>query len=294
MDNVVRGPFRRAMKWTLLGLHLAAFIGVCLYPPWRVSWAVLGAAFGYWCVRGLVITVGYHRYFTHGDFACSRSVKYALAFFGCLPLQGSLDDWCPDHRQHHAFTDKDWDPHSPWTYITHHPPTSGEIWRGFWWAQIGWLFWTTLRPAGYNPSNRAEDRAVIAWQKKIYWPVSVGLGFILPLVLWGMPGLVWCGFIGVIFFLHCTWFVNSVTHLWGDRPLDLEGNVYTKDQSRNNLFIALLTFGEGWHGNHHVQQRAADLGRGHWWDPGYWLIVTLERCGLVWDVHRFPRSRGAS
>lgn len=273
MDNIVKGGFRLGLMFALIGLHMG--FGYGLWSAWHygVAWQVLVATLVIHCVRLLVITVGYHRYWTHGAFECHPVIQVLLAIGCCLPLQGSANDWVPDHHQHHRFTDKEGDPHTPK--------------QGFWWSHVLWLAFHTERVGAYRPTCRYGDGWILRWQQRLYWPIGVGLGFVLPWYFWGMPGLLWCGFISVVVQLHSTWCVNSVCHIWGKHPRTLTGEPYLLDDSRNNAVIATITMGEGWHGNHHVKPTAANIGRSHWFDPGWWAIWGLERLGLAWDVRTF-------
>jgi stearoyl-CoA desaturase (delta-9 desaturase) len=280
MRNIVKGPFRMQLTLGLFVVHAVTIVGVVLVPPSRVSLAVWVAAAAMYVVSSLGITTGYHRYFTHGAFDCTEGAKKLLAFMGALAAEGPLTQWVADHRQHHAYTDDEGDPHSPLLYAQP---------LGFIWAHVGWLFWETKRPGGYRPMNVPKDDAVIRWQHQWYWIIVV-LGFTIPTILFGVSGLVWVGFVRMVLHLHVTWAVNSVCHLWGSRPEPLRDASFSVGEARNNVLIAVLGTGEGWHGNHHVKPNAADLGRDHWYDPGYWLIRTFVYCGLAWDVKTFARS----
>lgn len=279
MKNLAKGKFRPGIAFVILLLHVIAIAAA--FTNRNVSamtWVLAGVLYA---VSSLGITVGYHRYFTHGAFRCGEGIKYALAIAGALAAEGPLSKWCSDHRQHHRYTDNEGDPHSPHAY-----PQP----LGFLWAHIGWLFWETTRPEGYLPLVPSHDKAVIAWQSRWYWLIAVA-GFAVPLVLAGWNGLMLAGFVRVVVHLHVTWMVNSVCHMWGTRPVGPDGAVWKNDKSRNNLLVAVLGMGEGWHGNHHVKQNSAELGyRWYQWDPGKWLINLLESAYLVRDVQRFSRT----
>lgn len=281
MQNIVKGPLRLHLTLGLVFTHIITIIGIILVPPSQVSVSVWVTTLVMYLVSSLGITVGYHRYFTHGSFECSEKTKKLLAIMGGLAAEGPLSQWVADHRQHHAYTDDEGDPHSPLLY-----PQP----LGFLWAHIGWLFWETKRPGGYRPADRPKDEKIIRWQRHQYWPIVV-LGFALPALIFGLPGFVWVGFVRMVVHLHVTWAVNSICHLWGARPESLKGDAsYGVGEARNNIIIAVLGTGEGWHGNHHVKPNAANLGRDHWYDPGYWLIQMLQYFGLAWDVKTFARS----
>lgn len=284
MENMVKGRFRSSLVLTLAGLHVAAIVGVFLYPPWQVSPSVLVAAVAFYVVRSLGITIMHHRCWTHGSFRCGYWTQMfwafcaALAFEGpgMIPKERQADShsrgWVADHRQHHAFTDDVWDPHTPKLF-------------GFWWAHLGWLVYETRWPDTYNPVDPLQDDPVALWQYRSFLPIAVGVGFLLPTLIWGPAGLVWCGFAGVVAHLNSAWTVNSVCHLWGRRPRTISGGEYTADQSRNNRWVALVTMGEGNHGNHHVKQNSAQLGeRWYDFDLGWLVIRFMGYTGLAWRI----------
>ncbi len=283
--NPVQGRLRVGLTVTLVSMHLAAAYGVWWCMTWGVSTMAWTLAVILYISSSLGITVGYHRYFTHGAFTCVKEVKYALAIAGALATEGPLSQWCVDHRQHHRFTDDQYDPHSPWQY--QHLAFPLNYIMGFLWAHVGWLFWVTARPNGYSPGIPVHDAKVVAWQHRYYWHIVLA-GFIIPFILAGWSGLFLAGFIRAVAHLHVTWMVNSVCHMWGSRPLDADGEVWKKDKSRNNILVAFLGMGEGWHGNHHVHPNSAQLGfRWYHWDPGKWLIHTLEALRLARAVRRY-------
>ncbi len=286
MFNPVKGRFRPGILLAILFLHVVAVTAACMMGHISTTaWTLAGVLYA---VSSLGVTVGYHRYFTHGAFRCTEPLKYALAIAGGLAAEGPLSQWCSDHRQHHFQADVPYDPHSPDAYLKDrgHSRFYNRV-KGFFWAHVGWLFFETLRPVGYHPSVPAQDEAVVAWQHRAYWYIVV-TGFAVPMLVAGWQGLLLAGFIRVVVHLNVTWMVNSVCHLWGTRPLGPDGKVWKMDQSRNNLLVALLGMGEGWHGNHHVKPNSAQLGyRWYQWDPGKWLIAVLVSVGLASDMRRF-------
>ena len=286
--NPVKGRFRPGLAIAILIVHLIALYGVWWCLTWGVSaYAWLLAAFLY-AAGSLGITVGYHRYFTHGAFACGEGLKRVLAVAGGLTVEGPLSQWCADHRQHHKYTETGYDPHSPWQHEEYPFPLNRIA--GFLWAHVGWLFWVTVRPAGYDPGVPSKDAPVIALQHRYYWHIVLA-GFIIPFAIAGWGGLFLAGFIRVVVHWHVTWMVNSVCHLWGTRPLGPDGEIWRNDESRNNILVAVLGMGEGWHGNHHVRQNSAELGyRWYDWDPGKWLIRLLQVSRLVRDVRPYIRA----
>ena len=240
---------------------------------------------------GLGVTVGFHRLFSHRAFVAGPAVRAVLAVLGSITLQGPVTQWVTDHRKHHAFADRPGDPHSP---HTSGPGLRGAL-AGFVHAHAGWMFVTKGMERGEvygrdlydDPLIRAIDRLYLVWVA-----VSLGLpmavGWLVSGTLGGAVGaLVWGGLLRIFLFHHATFCVNSVCHLLGRRTYD------TRDRSRNNWAVALMTFGEGWHNNHHGFPRSARLGlERHQFDPGWLLVRALERLGLAARV-RVPRPGGS-
>ena len=299
MTNPVKGPFRPGVVWAIVWLHIGALAGlVC--AVWScftvgVSATVWVMALGLYVANFIGISVGYHRLWTHQAFKCRRWVQYTLAVLGGLAAEGPLAvppevqkryrGWVKDHLQHHASTDRDYDPHSP------------RQW-GFFWAHMGWLFFETVPPPGWRNTTRLDNDPVVRWQYRWYWYIAVA-GFVVPGLValavggWmaGLQGVLIAGFLRTVAHLHVTWCVNSVAHLWGTRATSSAGVPYTDDDSRNNWVLALFSGGEGWHGYHHADPNSYQLGV-KWWhfDPGKWFINILRWTRLAWDGRRFARS----
>lgn len=236
------------------------------------SWQNLAVGIVLWWIAGsLGIGLGYHRLLTHRGFKAPRWLERTLAVFGSLAMQSGPITWVTTHRLHHAFTDTDRDPHSPQ--------------KGIFWSHMGWI----LRGTAQNNSEATRKRyspdlmrdPFLVTLDKYYWVpiviVSIGLfaagGF--SMVLWGV-------FLKTIVGWHTTWLVNSVTHLWGSRRFDI------RDTSTNNALVAALTFGEGWHNNHHAYPRSARHGL-RWYeiDVNWIQIKVLEKLGLIKNVYAF-------
>jgi stearoyl-CoA desaturase (delta-9 desaturase) len=232
---------------------------------------------------GLGITVGFHRLFSHKSFTGVPAVRATFAILGCMAIQGPLTQWVTDHRRHHAFSDKEGDPHSP------HGTREGIFGGlgGLLHAHMGWLFTTKGMERGRKYGRDLYDDPLIRRIDRLYmlWVVlSLGIPFLIGYA-WdgtlrgGLMGLVWGGLVRIFLFQHMTWSVNSICHTFGKRPYD------TSDESRNNWLIALPTFGEGWHNNHHAFPGSAIHGLGRRQiDVSWWTIRGLERLGLVWNV----------
>jgi len=233
---------------------------------WPRFWT---AVFLYWVATGLGISMGYHRLHTHRGYKCPLWLEYFFAFCGTLSLEGGPIFWTATHRIHHQKSDQPGDPHSP-----HH--------GGFYWAHMGWLMVgesnhsNTSLMSKYAP-DLAKHRFYVllnSW----HWVPQVVLAAIL-LAIGGMPLVLWGVFLRVTFGLHATWLVNSATHLWGGRRFA------TRDASRNNWWVALATFGEGWHNNHHAHPTSIRHGLA-WYEIDHsWILVNiLKRLGLAWDL----------
>lgn len=270
-------------------VHLLALLAVV---PWLFSWTGVALILvGHLTFGMLGITVGYHRLLTHQGFTCPKWFERTLAILGICALQDSPARWVAVHRFHHKHSDEQPDPHSPLV--------------SFLWGHMGWLF---VKNRNHNDVNCFEryvrdllrDRFYLGLERNSLWLgiyvihalLFLAVGFLAGWALTGTIGgavqfglsiLVWGVFVRTVVVLHGTWAVNSVTHIWGYR------NYPTTDNSRNNWLIALLSHGEGWHNNHHADQRAAAHGH-QWWefDMSWWIIRGLERIGLAQNVVR-PR-----
>ena len=234
---------------------------------------------------GLGVTVGFHRHFTHKSFKATRPMKVALAITGSLAFQGSIVTWVADHRRHHAFSDKEGDPHSPWLFGT--GPLA--LVRGFWHAHMGWLFDRDKTNARLFAPDLLADRDVAAVDRQfvLLTAVSLGvpalLGGLLSWSWWGaLTAFLWGGLVRVGLLHHVTWSINSICHMAGRRPFG------TRDRSANVWWLAVLSFGESWHNLHHADPTCARHGvkRGQI-DMSARLIWLFEKFGWVHSV-RWP------
>jgi stearoyl-CoA desaturase (delta-9 desaturase) len=234
---------------------------------------------------GLGVTVGFHRHFTHKSFKATRPMKIALAITGSLAFQGSIVTWVADHRRHHAFSDKEGDPHSPWLFGT--GPVA--IVRGFWHAHMGWLFDRDKTNARRFAPDLLADRDVAAVDRQfvLLTAVSLGvpalLGGLLSWSWWGaLTAFLWGGLVRVGLLHHVTWSINSICHMAGRRPFA------SRDRSANVWWLAVLSFGESWHNLHHADPTCARHGvkRGQI-DMSARLIWLFEKFGWVHSV-RWP------
>ena len=252
----------------------------------------LGLLIGSYVITCLGVTVGYHRMFTHRAFEASRTFRALIAVVGSMAVEGSVITWVADHRKHHAFTDREGDPHSP--HLAG-PGWWGAI-KGLWHAHIGWLFETvgTSDRERFAP-DLVTDRTLLIVDK--LFPVWITLSFAIPFALgWifggglgaALTALLWGGFVRVFLLHHVTWSINSICHFFGRKRFDIE------DESRNVFWLAPLSMGEAWHHNHHAFPTSAFHGL-RWWermtDPAGLVIWSLEKLGVVWNVVRVSPER---
>jgi len=246
-------------------------------------------------ITGLGITVGFHRHFTHRAFSTSRPLRAVLAVMGTAAIEGPIIAWVADHRKHHAFSDQEGDPHSP--HVGHGGGVRGAL-RGLLHAHMGWLFLHTQRgnKARYAPDLLADpvvrfiDRTTLLWIAAGL-ALPFGLGFALGgTVAAGLTGLLWGGAVRILLLHHATYSINSLCHFFGRRRFE------AGDHSRNLAWLALPTFGEAWHNNHHAFPTSAAHGM-RWYerllDPSALVIGSLERFGLVWNVVKITPERQA-
>jgi stearoyl-CoA desaturase (Delta-9 desaturase) len=246
---------------------------------------------GMYVVTGLGVTVGYHRLLTHRAFQTSKPMEYTLAILGSMAVQGPVIAWVADHRKHHAHTDREGDPHSP--HVGHGAGVGGVL-RGLWHAHVGWLL-TEQGRAGWRryAPDLVEDRGLRVITRRFELLVLAGLllpalaGYLIGGTLAAAAtGLLWGGLVRVFLVHHVTWSVNSVCHFLGTRRFD------TADESTNVFWLALPSFGESWHHNHHAFPRSARHGL-RWWevDVAGLVIAGLERLGLARNVVRITPER---
>lgn len=249
-------------------LHVA-----CLTVWWTGTDPVaLALCLACYLVRMFGITAGYHRYFAHRSFKTGRVFQFVLACLGCSAFQKGPLWWVAHHRQHHRGADTPGDPHSP-------------VIRSLWWSHVGWILARDYDETNWQAVRDWSRYSELRWLNRNYVvPPLVLAG--LCLLVGGWSGLVWGCFISTVLSHHATFSVNSLCHLFGRR------RYATADASRNNLLVALLTLGEGWHNNHHYYQSSANQGF-FWWeiDVTYYLIKLLRLTGLVWDLRKPARHK---
>ena len=264
-----------------IAMHVA-----CLGVIW-VGWSPLavGTAIALYLLRMFAITGFYHRYFSHRSFKTSRSLQFIFAVIGASSVQRGPIWWAAHHRQHHAATEGENDPHSP-------------VQRGLWWSHTGWFLSrghfdapeSRVRDLLRYPELRFLNRfdiVIPALLAVFLFLTGVALQTYAPqLNTSGGQMLVWGFFISTVALYHGTFTINSLAHRWGRR------RYATADNSRNNFWLALLTLGEGWHNNHHHYPASAKQGF-YWWeiDPTYYLLRAMSALGLVWDLKPVPVER---
>ena len=288
-------PEELRLQGTAMRVTIGAFVAVPLlavlaavpvaWGGW-LSWTDIAIALVFWAVTGIGITVGYHRFFTHGSFKAGRGVKIALAIAGSLALEGSIDQWVADHRMHHRFSVEVGDPHAPCRVGT----SRRAVAKGLGYAHVGWLVARERTNVDRYAPDVRDDKDL---QRIARWfPAIVVATLLLPavvggLVTWSWAGALtaffWAGLIRIAFVHHVTWSINSICHVFGTRPFA------SRDLSSNVWWLAVPSFGESWHNLHHVDPTSARHGvlRGQL-DISAGLIRTLERLRLVRDV-RWPR-----
>ncbi len=272
-------------KVAVLAIVILPFLGlvasVVFFWGWGLSWVELSLFAGMYLLTGFGITVGYHRLFTHNSFETNKVVKCILGILGSMAVQGPLFMWVAFHRRHHQYSDQHNDPHSP----HNHGEGIVGVLRGVWHAHLGWMFQTPPSFSHYIKDLRQSKTLCVVSNLFVVW---VALGILIPTVLgyllWGgwigaVLGLTWGGLVRIFFVHHVTWSVNSVCHLWGQKPFP------SRDESRNNVVVGILGLGEGWHNNHHAFPTSARHGF-HWWqiDVSYWVIRLLAMVRLAWNV----------
>src|SRR4051795_1815704 len=283
-----KARWEQVALWIFIVVPLLAVAGAG-FVLWGngLSWHDVVIAVVMYAITGHGITVGFHRYFTHGSFKANRPLKIALAVAGSLAIEGPVIRWVADHRRHHAFSDRDGDPHSPWRY----GETVPALVKGLLFAHMGWMFDVErTNPQRYTP-DLLKDRDILRVSK--LFPALVAVSLLLPAVLGGLLSWSWQGAVTAFFWAslvrvgllhHVTWSINSICHALGERPFA------SRDRSGNVWWLALLSMGESWHNLHHADPTCARHGvqRGQI-DSSARTIWIFEKLGWATDV-RWPRA----
>jgi fatty-acid desaturase len=269
--------FSEPINWTTT-FFMAAFHVGAIAALFFFSWkALLLAAVLWWVSGSLGIGMAYHRLLTHRGYKTSKWVEYFLTLCGTLALEGGPISWVATHRVHHQNTDKEGDPHSP---------QDGGLWAHMGWILTGKAMHNVASGEymSFVPDLRKDKFHV--WISKWHWVPLAILGAAL-FAIGGWPFLLWGIFFRTVIGLHATWLVNSATHMWGSQRF------LTGDTSTNSFWVAILTFGEGWHNNHHASPQSARHGLAWYeFDMNWYGIAALKTLGLAWDI-KLPRFKPA-
>jgi stearoyl-CoA desaturase (delta-9 desaturase) len=261
-----RHVYFNALTLPFWGVHILAAIGIAITG---ISWLGLAWCAALYIPRMFFVTGAYHRYFSHRSFKTSRWFQFVLALGAAFTGQKGPLWWAAHHRVHHKLSDMPGDLHSVKQ-------------SGFWWAHMGWILARDLEGTDQSRIKDFAKYPELRWLDR-YWmlpPVAAG---VIAFAIGGFFGLVWAFAVPQVLCWHGTFTINSLSHLWGGRRYE------TEDDSRNNLVLALITMGEGWHNNHHHYQVAARQGF-YWWeiDCTYYVLKGLSAAGLIWDLHGVP------
>jgi stearoyl-CoA desaturase (delta-9 desaturase) len=253
----------RVLPFIIVHLACFAIFWVDVQP---IDWIICGALY---VIRMFGITAGFHRYFSHRSFKTSRGFQFILAFLGQSSAQRGVLWWASKHRQHHKYSDTEQDIHSP-------------VQHGFWFSHVVWIFSKRGLTEDYSSIKDFQKYPELALLEK--WERFPP--FVLAVLVWAVAG--WSGlivgfFVSTVLLFHGTFTINSLSHVFGKQPY------VTGDHSRNNLFLAIITLGEGWHNNHHHFPSSTAQGF-HWWqiDVTYYILKALSIFRIVWDLRLPP------
>jgi stearoyl-CoA desaturase (delta-9 desaturase) len=267
-DRTFKEPIIWVTSSVMVLIHIGAVAALFVF-----TWRAFTLALILWWVAGSLGTgMGYHRLLTHRGYKTPRWIEYFLTVCATLALQGGPIFWVATHRLHHQNTDREGDPHAP---------RDGGLW-----AHVGWIL--TGRTMGEYSVSLLPYVADLrkdwfhVWISRWHWVPNAALGVVL-VAAGGWSYLLWGFCLRTVLGLQFTWLVNSATHMWGSRRFP------TPDSSRNSFWVALLTFGEGWHNNHHAHPQSSRHGL-TWFefDPNWYGIFTLRMLGLAWDIKTWP------
>lgn len=266
--------FNWPMTIFMIFFHAGAVLAL-----FNFSWAALGVAvFLWWMAGSLGIGMGYHRLLTHRGFKTPKWLEHFFILCGVLALEGGPIPWVATHRVHHTATERDGDPHSPR--------------HGFWWSHMGWLLqgqspYKEIKAEAAHVKDLTKD-GFYRWLTRWHLVPQIVLAAILY-AFGGWKFVLWGVFVRVVFSWHATWFVNSAAHVWGTRRFE------TRDDSRNNWWVALMAHGEGWHNNHHAHPSAARHGL-TWYeiDVNWYGIWVLDKLGLAKNIRLASLPKKAS
>lgn len=269
--QIVRTALKRVLMWMnllpFIGLHIAV-IGIFFVP---FTWEAFALFLGFLLLRTWGLTAGFHRYFSHRAYKTSRWFQFVIGVIGSSALQKGPMWWAAEHRQHHRYSDKEGDPHSPIT-------------RSLWWSHVGWVLDRGNRFTKWEELKDWHSYPELRWLDQLHFLPGLALAG-LCYALAGWSGFFWGFVASTVCLYHTTFCVNSFCHIFGYRRYQ------TTDESKNNWVVAILTLGEGWHNNHHHYPSCAR--QGFMWyevDVSYYVLRGLGVLGLVWDI-REPTPR---
>jgi fatty-acid desaturase len=251
---------RDGINWTSV-IAFAVFHCGAVAAVFFFTWPAFFTALAlYWISLSFGIGMGYHRLLTHRSYKVPRAVEYFLTVCGTLALEGGPIPWVATHRIHHQFSDQNGDPHTP---------RDGKWWSHLIWMLVGEASNANIADCGRYAPDLMKD-PVHRWLSKYHY-VPLAITGLLLLAFGGLPFLFWGLLVRVTLAYHATWMVNSLTHFWGSRRFA------TRDDSRNNSWVALMTFGEGWHNNHHAHPTSARHGLAWYEIDVTWITIWLLR-----------------
>ena len=281
MSDTLRNEQTPPLVWTNTLMFALTFAAAAILVPWYgLTRGFSGAAWGcfafFLIANGMAITAGYHRLWAHRTYEAHWTLRLFYLVFGTMALQNSALAWCSGHRNHHLYVDDE-----------ERDPYSAR--RGFWFSHIGWMLreYPSSRLDFSNIPDLKKD-PMLVFQHRYYVPLALAANLGLPVAagllfhdLWGM--LILAGVLRLVWSHHVTFFINSLAHMWGNRP-------YTEDNSaRDNPVLAVITYGEGYHNFHHSFAHDYRNGVRWWqWDPTKWMIAALQVIGLTRRLKRTP------
>lgn len=280
---VARHQRRHVLLCNLLPF-VGTVIAICLAFVHPVGWLEISLLALMWFLTiGVGMSIGFHRYFSHHAFETSRPIRGALAILGSMAALGSPLSWATIHRRHHEHSDGPGDPHTP---HQHGSTLTGKL-HGFWHAYFAWMVSHDIPDPTHYAPDLLRDQQISRLSRRYYLWVFLGVfipGIVAGVITqswWGLlMGVLWGGLLRIFVCAQCIYCV-TFCHMIGSRPFD------NRDQSKNIAVLAVPTFGESWHNNHHAYPTSARTGV-KWWqlDPGYIVICVLERLSLIWNVKR--------
>ena len=265
-ENYLKHYFH-AQAWPFWAAHLGILYGFMFVVDF--SWSGLALAIALYYARMFFVTGVYHRYFSHRSYKTSRWFQFVLAFLGGMSVQKGALWWAGHHRHHHKFSDTDNDLHSP-------------VRHGLLWSHMGWIVSREYNDTQVDEIRDFAKYPELVWvNKHHYVPVLIYAGVLYATL--GFWGFFWGFVVSTVLLWHGTFTINSLSHVWGNR------RYATDDDSKNNVVLAFVTMGEGWHNNHHHYQVAARQGF-FWWeiDFTYYVLRAFAAVGLIWDLHGVP------